>query len=136
MNKTALFLISFLLGLSLSTQLGQAAPINQVPDDQPSSAQFDTVIDDLPLMPGLHVVQEDDVLFVVPRSGRIAETTTTGEVDVDDVYDFYKRTLPHLGWKQLNGRTYMRENDILHIEARARDKVTTVRFSITPSGAK
>lgn len=94
--------------------------------------QFAGVIDDLPLMPGLTAETANDTLFVVPHTGRIAESTATGMVDVDDVYKFYHKSLPHLGWKAVNHRTYTREGDVLRIEAKANGKVTTVHFSIRP----
>jgi len=93
---------------------------------------FTNVIDDLPLMPGLELVEDEDVLFAAPKAGRIAETTAQGIVDIDEVYKFYRRSLPQLGWKMVDNRTYERESDRLRIDARAEDKVTTVRFSVRP----
>ena len=94
---------------------------------------FATTIGDLPLMPGLSLVKDDDVLFVTPREGRIATTDAQGAVDVDDVYNFYRRSLPQLGWKFINARTYEREGERLRIDAKAVEKVTTVKFTISPS---
>ncbi|MFY9288332.1 MAG: hypothetical protein WAO98_07495 [Alphaproteobacteria bacterium] len=93
---------------------------------------FATAIEDLPLMPGLQVKLENDVIFVTPKSGRIAGTTAQGPVDVDEVYKFYKKTLPSLGWKPLSAKQYQREKEILNIEARADGKVTTVQFDVKP----
>lgn len=97
-----------------------------------NGTQFDTAIDDLPLMPGLKVNTSDDTLFVVPHTGRIAESTAIGLVDVDEVYKYYYKSLPHLGWKAVNHSTYTREGDVLRISARANGKTTTVHFSIRP----
>jgi hypothetical protein len=96
-------------------------------------AQFTKVIDDLPLMPGLTPVEEKDVLFTSP-TGRIAQTTATGSVDVDSVYQFYKSSLPHLGWKIVDARTYERDNERLRIDVSGvNPKATTVvRFSVQP----
>jgi len=95
--------------------------------------QFAHVIDDLPLMPGLEVKPEEDVLFADPTAGRIAETTAEGPVDIDDVYKFYRRSLPHLGWVVVDGRTYRRDGELLRIDAKATGKVTTVHFSVKPN---
>jgi hypothetical protein len=105
------------------------------PSGPVSEPQFAKVIDDLPLMPGLTLVPDSDVLFAEPLAGRIAETTAAGSVDIDDVYKFYRRSLPQLGWKIVDGRTYRREGDLLRIDARADGKITTVRFSVKPNGA-
>lgn len=94
--------------------------------------KFDPVIDDLPLVDGLQPVPDEATLFVTPRSGRIAESVAVGSVDVDEVYNFYKRALPHLGWKRLDARTYLRNKEKLRIDAHANGKVTTVHFSIKP----
>ncbi len=108
-----------------------AAPQNIIP----SGPHFARVIDDLPLMDGLAPRPEEDMLFVTPAAGRIAETTAEGTVDIDDVYKFYRRSLPHLGWMAVDGRTYRRDGELLRIDARAAGKLTTVQFSVTPNAA-
>lgn len=119
--------------LNTTSTLTDEIPRQTIPNSAP---RFTKVIDDLPLMPGLELMPDEDVLFIAPRSGRIAETTAEGMVDIDGVYKFYYRTLPHLGWRCLDMRTYQRENDVLRIDAHANEKVTTVRFSIKPAGEK
>ncbi|MER2520527.1 MAG: hypothetical protein ABTQ34_07555 [Bdellovibrionales bacterium] len=89
-------------------------------------------IEDLPLMPGLSALRDEDTVFVVPHGGRIAESAAIGAVDVDDVYLYYKRSLPQLGWKASDARTYRRNGERLNILARANGKITTVQFSIKP----
>ncbi len=101
--------------------------------DQGSETQFANVIDDLPLMPGLQLVDDEDVLFDEPGSGRIAETNAVGSVDIGEVYKFYQRSLPHLGWKAVNAHTYERGSEMLHIDAKANNKVTTVTFTVKPA---
>jgi len=135
-------LLAAVLSLSLAAQL-DAAPLNQppaepaggsgVPEPEP---QFTKVIDDLPLMPGLQLVEDEDVLFSAPGSGRIAETNAVGPVDIDAVYSFYKKSLPHLGWKAVNAHTYEREGEKLSISARANNKITLVHFAVKPVGSK
>src|SRR5690348_4727415 len=102
-----------------------AAPLNQPPGQaSQDEQQFTSVIDDLPLMPGLKTNEDKDVLFVEPQAGRIAETEASGDVKVDDVYKFYNRSLPHLGWKAVDGRTYEREGERLRIDARSSGSAT------------
>jgi hypothetical protein len=120
-----------------------AAAVNQAPNaaDQAGSSsnaappQFTKVIDDLPLMPGLELVDDEDVLFDAPGSGRIAETNAMGPVDTDDVYKFYKKSLPHLGWHAAGSNTYRRNNEELRIDARANQKITLVTFTVRPLAA-
>ena len=94
--------------------------------------QFTDAIPDLPLMPGLEPQPEEDVSFAT-KNGRFAESVAEGEVDIDDVYKFYRRTLPHLGWTAVDGRTYERAHEQLRIDARANGKVSTVHFTVKPA---
>jgi hypothetical protein len=141
MQKTILgtgFLVVALIALPL-----HAATLNQTSSmaDQMSSTtisspeppHFAKVIEDLPLMPGLQLVEDEDVLFASQGSGRIAETNAIGAVDIDDVYKFYGHSLPHLGWKSVDARTYVREHEQLRIDAHANQKITVVRFTVKPA---
>ncbi len=115
----------------------EALEINKAADtadkDQ-APPQFASVIDDLPLPEGMKPIDSDeDVLFVVPRQGRIADTSAAGKVDVDEVYHFYQRSLPQLGWQQVDNQTYQRENETLHIEAHAENDITKVHFEVEPN---
>jgi hypothetical protein len=96
--------------------------------------QFITALEDVPLMPGLRPVEDHDVLFIA-RSGKIAEVTVRGGVDIDEVYDFYVRSLPQLGWEKITPRLYTRGAESLSIEAHATDEdaLTTVLFSAKPN---
>ncbi len=96
--------------------------------------QFARVIDDLPLMPGLALQDDKDVLFTSGDS-RIAETVATGSVRLEDVYNFYGQSLPQLGWKMIDDRTYERDGETLRIDVRGSDATRTayVRFTVGPS---
>ena len=136
-SLTALALIALLAtaypahasNLNNSTTLKDTELAPDLPDSAP---QFVTTIEDLPLMPGLQILTDDDTLFVVPRSGRIAKSTAVGVVDVDDVYKFYHHSLPQLGWKAINPRIYERNNERLRIDVHGDGKITTVNFSLNP----
>lgn len=115
--------------LNTATTLTDTVPETTIP----ANTNFAKVIDDLPLMPGLQLVEGEDVLFAEPVLGRIAETTAEGTVDIDALYDFYRRSLPGLGWKYIDARNYIREGDHLRIDAHAEGKQTSVRFSVRPN---
>ncbi len=102
-----------------------------------SVTQFAKVIDDLPLMPGLTPQDDKDVLFT-SGDARIAQTTVTGSVNIEDVYQFYHKSLPQLGWKYVNERTYERDNEKLRIDVKGSDTLATtvVRFSVEPIKAE
>ena len=98
---------------------------------------FTKAIEDLPIMPNLELVENDDVLFI-KKTGRIAQTTLKGPVDIDSVYVFYEQTLPQLGWKQVNPKLYARESELLRVEASSANAegLTFVRFSVEPEVVK
>ena len=109
----------------------------------PSMAQsqapaFFSVIDDLPLMPGLRE-DVDGALSFDTANGRIAETTASGLVKAGTVIDYYARTLPQLGWKFETLFHYMREGEALNIEvekSKAESTRVLVHFRLSPAGVK
>ncbi|MGE4351467.1 MAG: hypothetical protein AB7E52_04680 [Bdellovibrionales bacterium] len=96
-------------------------------------SRFAKAIEDLPLMPGLGVVEDKDMLFIF-GSSRIAQTTLKGGVDIDRVYYFYQATLPQLGWKEITPKLYERSGERLHMKASSanRDGMTYVQFEVEP----
>lgn len=124
-------LILFALALLSAPALAADGNYNHV---APQGQQFVKALDDVPLMPGLKPVNEDDMLFAA-RGRRIAEATAQGFVDVDEVYYFYERSLPELGWKKITPRLYTRSKDTLSIDADAigEDAKTTVHYAIRPN---
>ena len=138
--KTSLTLCAVVV-LLLTNASSHAANLNKssvlddtqtVQDINPTTPQFSNSINDLPIMPGLTLQPDEDVLFVTPSTGRIATSVATGIVDVDDVYRFYAKTLPQMGWKTSDKRSYFRDADQLTIKAHADGKLTRVEFTVTP----
>jgi hypothetical protein len=139
MTKTTNLVLCFCVALSaaFSTPLVWAGESVNAGYDGQGASRFAKVIDDLPLMPGLVTQEDKDVLFVAGKD-RIAQTTAAGAVQIDDVYKFYSRTLPQLGWKAVDKRTYEREKERLRIDVTGKDPAaaTVVKFSIEPLGKK
>jgi hypothetical protein len=141
-SKAKIFAAALLILPLVFASPSLAVPINQPADADDDTAtapgseepRFANVIEDLPLMPGLQLVEDEDVLFSEPGAGRIAETNAIGPVTVTDVYKFYRRSLPHLGWKAIDTRTYERSGERLRIDAQTNEQVTTVRFTVKPAG--
>ena len=95
---------------------------------------FVSGIDDLPLMPGLTMIEDGSVEFESPL-GRLVEARAHGRVKPEAVSVFYSRVLPELGWSANDAQTFSREKEILKItfpddgEDQSR---LTVRFSLSP----
>ncbi|MFA6280779.1 MAG: hypothetical protein WC612_08375 [Bdellovibrionales bacterium] len=105
------------------SNVGQQAP----------QTRFAKAIEDLPLMEGLEVVEDKDVLFILGPE-RIAQTTAKGRVDIDKIYYFYQQSLPQMGWREVTASLYERAGERLHVEASCAnsDGMTYVRFSVEP----
>lgn len=95
-------------------------------------ARFVSVIEDLPLMPGLSEAADSAMSFD-SASGRIAEATAGGAVDAAAVQAFYGDTLPQLGWRPLGPGEYGRGDEQLRliVETLA-DGAVEVHFELRP----
>ncbi len=102
--------------------------------EKPPSARLDPPLDTVPLPPGLTPVRNEGLLFATPV-GRIVQATAEGAVDVDEVYTFYKRTLPPLGWDPVDARTYAHTGEQLRLDVSGvtPNANTVVRFTLTPT---
>jgi hypothetical protein len=94
-------------------------------------AAFIERLGDVPLMPGLSIVEKDGVDFDAP-GGRIVEVTAAGTVPRAAVLGFYRRSLPPLGWDGQN-LVYHREGERLRIELIGLGARTEVHFFLTPA---
>src|SRR5689334_6805677 len=85
-----------------STQPAAPKPAARQLPAKPAEPQFVAGIGDLPLMPGLSPVPEQDVVFDKP-AGRIVQAVARGPVKPADVSRFYAETVPQLGWRAVGG---------------------------------
>ena len=108
MSKTGTNFLVFLCatGLTLSAAAGAEVNVNKSFEDK-AGTTFTTVIEDLPLMPGLDPVEEKDVLF-------------------------RKDSLSHC--PLLNARTFERDGERLRLDVSSvnRKAMTVARFSVQP----
>lgn len=105
---------------------------------QSQAPAFLSVIEDLPLMPGLSEDTEGAMSFDT-ANGRIAEATALGQAESIDVIDYYKQVLPQLGWKRVSSTTYRREEETLIIDVEKSDGTASevaVHFRLSPTKMK
>ena len=93
--------------------------------------------EDLPLMDGLSMSEDDAVSFDSP-TGRIVDATaqgalTKGKLAKAKVHAFYKATLPQLGWAVRADGVYQREGETLKIETESAKGRLSVRFYMAPT---
>lgn len=94
--------------------------------------EFVAGIEDLPVMPGLMVMEDEGVVFDKP-SGRIVEAYAFGAVEEGEVSAFYARTLPQLGWEAVAGQRFQREGEVLTLEFKKDDRGVLVTYRLAPN---
>lgn len=100
------------------------------------AAEFVPGINDLPLAPGLTAVADKTVEFNSPE-GRIVDATASGAVSRSTIVEFYRRTLPQLGWKAESPVIFRRGRELLRLNISGDSASgTQVRFSLRPQPAR
>lgn len=96
-----------------------------------AAERFLSVIEDLPLMPGLEEISGSAMVFSKPQ-GRIVEVAASGTMAERDVWAFYRRTLPGLGWRRTRPGHWRREGEQLILGLRSGADGLVVQFSLAP----
>lgn len=131
-------LFAALLGILLA--MAPAAAQDTSPAPPPSSAVsepdeeavFLSVIEDIPLMPGL-VEDETRAIVFDATGGRLAETYAQGRLAAKAVREFYGETLPALGWRSERDSRWVREGEALTLEIKEGPNGIDARFSLSPA---
>ena len=98
----------------------------------PAAAQgFLSAVEDLPLAPGL-IESPEAALTFDTQSGRIVEGAAHGPVTAARVLDFYRTTLPQLGWVPESDTRFRRETEILRLEPVEDGRTLVLRFTLSP----
>ena len=97
-----------------------------------SASRFIPGINGLPLMEGLKLVPERQVVFDT-LDGRIIEVLAIGRNSPKDISSFYSTILKQLGWSLNSNNEFWRDEELLKIEiSENQTGQFTVRFSIAP----
>ncbi len=103
--------------------------------------------EDVPLPPGMTNLPGSQTVFD-SQEGRIIDAIATGPADgpltVVMMRDFYRQTLPQLGWQRMTSGNistpdavlsqdrFVREGEILVLELKLLDDIIQARFTLTP----
>ncbi len=94
--------------------------------------RFFSVIQDVPLMPGLVELGEQAVVFDKP-GGRFAESLADlGGQSAEEVAAYYAVSLPQFGWDRAGANRYEREGEVLAFEFEQSAGRGLVRVSLSP----
>ena len=94
--------------------------------------RFVVGITDLPLISGLYLVEEETVIFEKPV-GRFIHAVAKGGRTEEDFWQFYRDTLPQLGWRTVTPRIYFRDGESLNINVEKNDSQIIANFTIAPA---
>lgn len=88
---------------------------------------------DVPLFDGLTVRQAGEgVQFDTPEGQILIVEAESETRTVREVMDFYRKSLPALGWKKKKGDVFEREDDSFSIVVVQEQKPLIVRFELVP----
>ncbi len=90
-------------------------------------------IDDLPIMAGYEILDQETVYFDKP-DGRIIVLMAfhpQGKLS-EDVQGFYKKSLPQLGWQLQKSGYFQRGKELLKIEPLVKEDGHYIRFTLMP----
>jgi len=66
-------------------------------------------------IPAMHNMQLNEPIELDSANGSIIQTSTFTTKTKQQVFSFYKKELPNLGWKKVNNTTYSRNGETLII---------------------
>ena len=121
-------------GLAVIPAAAQA-PASAQPVEPDEEAVFLSVIEDIPLMPGL-VEDESRAVVFDATQGRLAETFARGKAEAKAVRDFYDETLPALGWRAEGRLRWVREGEALSLEIAETKDGLDIRFFLSPARSR
>ena len=93
--------------------------------------EFVTGTEDVPLMPGLAMIEGSALVFDKPE-GRIVEAQAHGAISRAKVQAFYASSLPQLGWKKAGNDQWRRDTERLKLDFHGEDGHLTVGFTLLP----
>ena len=108
-----------------------------VPPRSATTTDYLKFVEDLPLAPGL--VEDTSAIVVFDKAnGRIVQTRASGPPSPVAVVNFYRQTLPQLGWVPQNTTAdttqlrFVRARELLSMHVVTEGNDVIVRFAITP----
>jgi hypothetical protein len=88
-------------------------------------------LEDLPLAPGLSEDRSAGVNFDT-ADGRIVQAVARGDLTARQVLDFYRETLPELGWKAESPTEFRRGGERLRLELIEEEQELVVHYALSP----
>ena len=123
-----LVLALLLVGGSAPVVANDVAPVSARAD----STLFFETLQDVPVMPGLTELEDYTLVFDKPE-GRIIEMVARIDgASVSDVRDYYRLSLPQLGWVMTAPDSYTRGEEHLSLNFEREQKDSFLRMTVQP----
>lgn len=94
---------------------------------------FFSVIQDVPVMPGLMEIESRSFSFDKPEGGIAQVSAHLGRVNTHQVIHFYDVTLPQLGWGKIETNRFYRQNEFLQLDFEQEAQGQIVKIMVKPT---
>lgn len=94
------------------------------------------LIPDLPIMEGMQPIPEESAVFDKAQGRIVIQIAKSDSLSKEQIKEFYKQTLPALGWKYQRNSVYLREGEALEIEIFFENQKNKVKFFLRPAHAR
>lgn len=119
-----------LAGLTCIIALGVYAFETRANDVEPA---FFSVIQDVPVMPGLMEIESLSFSFDKPEGGIAQVAAHLTGVNAHQVTHFYAVTLPQLGWGRVEANRFYRQNEFLQLDFEQEAQGHVVKIMVKPT---
>ena len=134
MKKISILLLTSFWLFSCSVDEGEKQNALKISSSELTTTEFVKGSQDIPLLDGLGMASNGDLNFD-SNSGSISNIDYNTNIDLEEVQNFYLKTLPEMGWRlvknDLNHSKFVRETESVEINfivSSSEDEADIVRF--------
>jgi hypothetical protein len=118
------YILSLMVALALI--LFMAAPVRA------EEALFFEALYDVPVMPGLHELKDQAIIFDKPDGKIASASAAANHLAPKEIEVFYTQTLMELGWRKTDKNQYVRKDEKLTLSFSGKAPETIVQFTLRP----
>tara|TARA_B100000900_G_C20564306_1_gene710344 strand:+ start:1199 stop:1555 length:357 start_codon:yes stop_codon:yes gene_type:complete len=89
-------------------------------------------LEDIPIFKDMEYVEDSLILFD-KIDGRYVSTEIVGNYKKDEVFEFYYKILPNLGWKLKDSQKFERANETLELKSKNINNKISIIFNLYPT---
>ncbi len=111
------------------------APLSEAMAGQaevPRETQFFSVLQDMPLMPGLVELADQTVVFDKPEGRIIESVAQIHSISEGEIRSYYESVLPQFGWSRIDGNAFVRGDERLQLSFEDYEDQSFLRIMVMP----